>query len=493
MTELVWQRTPLLTIGFFIAKEVRNLIRNITNFIPVLAVVFVTDSAWLPYAVGGGYLVFILLSAVFNHRFFLYALTDDAVHLRTGVFSKKSLTLKYERIQQAELDQTWYFRPFGLTILRVDSAGSAGKEVEIPGLSTVLAQKLRQQMLAENKASVGGQAQDELAASSNNPQPEFVRQFGMAELIRAGIVDNKLFVLLAVLIYPVSQTDILEDHLVPWLEANVQFIEQSIWLNAGLAMAALALLFVLAIAVTVIHFYNLTLTIYKQRYQTRSGLFSIRTVSFRYHKLQRVRIRQNLRARLLKRFNLRVSQLQPSVNAQRQQSGSFVLPVLSQNDLNTLCRWLNLPDRHQLTWQRLSPLALLQPSFWVALTAPLIAIVSYLKWENSMLAVLLGATIWLTLQLYVIARWQRYGFTDNAGWLGVKSGVFGHKEHWYPLYKAQQIDCYQSPWLRFLGYADVIVYTAAGAEVIKYQPYRLAKQLQQAWLTNIATNRARWM
>ena len=374
MTELVWQRTPLLTIGFFIAKEVRNLIKNITNFIPVLAAIFVTDSTWLPYAIGGGYLVFVIASAILNHHFFLYALTDDAVHLRTGVFSKKSLTLKYERIQQAELDQTWYFRPFALTILRVDSAGSAGKEVEIPGLSVELAHNLRQQMLAEAKhASVSATAAEDDVGAAPASQPDLVRSYGIGELVRAGIYDNKLFVLLAVLIYPVSQTDILEDRLVPWLEANITFIEQSLWLNIGLAAAALSLLFVLAIAVTVVNFYNLTLTIDNQRYQTRQGLLSIRTVSFRYHKLQRVRIRQNLRARFLGRFSMRVSQLQPSANAQQQQSAAFNLPVLTQSGMSELCRWLRLPNANQINWQKISPVALLQPSFWIALTAPITA------------------------------------------------------------------------------------------------------------------------
>lgn len=508
MTELVWQRTPLLTIGFFIAKEVRNLIKNITNFIPVLAAIFVTDSAWLPYAVGGGYLGFIIVSAILNHRFFLYALTDDAVHLRTGVLSKKSLTLKYERIQQAELDQTWYFRPFGLTILRVDSAGSAGKEVEIPGLSIELAHELRQQMLAEAKraaqsphASANLSTANASADASAEPsavdtasiKPDLVRQYSVGELIRAGVFDNKLFVLLAVLIYPISQTDILEERLVPWLEANVTFIEQSLWLNLGLAAAALSLLFVLAIAVTVVNYYNLMLTIDNQRYQTRQGLFSIRTVSFRYHKLQRVRIRQNLRARLLGRFSIRVSQLQPSAHAQQQQSAAFNLPVLTESGMYELCRWLRLPNGNQLNWQKISPVALLQPSFWIALTAPTTAVLSYISWENIAVALALGASVWVALQLYAVARWRRYGFTQAEGWLGVRSGVFGSKQNWYPLFKAQQIDVYQSPWLRLLGYANVMVYTAAGAEVIKYQPTEVAMKLQQDWVATVAQNRSRWM
>ena len=497
MTELVWQRTPLLTIGFFIAKEIRNLIKNITNFIPVLAAIFVTDSTWLPYAIGAGYLMFVVISAILNHHYFLYALTDDAVHLRTGVLNKKSLTLKYERIQQAELDQTWYFRPFHLTILRVDSAGSAGKEVEIPGLTVAVAQQLRQTMLAERNAAMSEHASEQNAptdaAQPENAPVDLERHYGLGELIRAGVFDNKLFVLLAVLIYPLSQTDVLEDRVVPWLEANVTFLEESIWLNVGVATAFLAVLFVLAIGVTVVTNYNLTLTIAKQRFQTRAGLLSIRTVSFRYHKLQRVRIRQNLRARLLKRFTVRVSQLQPSAHAQQQAKGSFVLPVVTHRGLEELSRWLRLPTRQQLSWQRISPIALLQPSFWVALSAPLTATLSYLKWESALLALALGASVWLALQLYAVARWQRYGFTQVQGWLGVRSGVFGHNEYWYPVFKAQQVDVYQSPWLRLLGFADVIIYTAAGAEVIKYQPFAVAKQMQSTWLHDIANNPTRWM
>ncbi|WP_417685776.1 PH domain-containing protein [Pseudidiomarina gelatinasegens] len=496
MTELTWQRTSLLTLGFFVAKEIRQFVRNITNFIPVLAVIFVTDNDWLPYAVGGGYLVFIVISAILNHHFFLYALTDDAVHLRTGVFGKKSLTLKYERIQQAELDQTWYFRPFNLTILRVDSAGSAGKEVEIPGLPIALAQDLRQRMLAQ-AATTNHSTDSESNTGSVDESAQHIdlqRNYSLREIVRAGIMDNKIFVLLAVLIYPLSQTDVLEEQLVPWLEANVKFIEQSLWLNVGLVVTALVVLFTLAIGVTIASYYNLQFTIANQRYQARSGLLSIRTVSFRYHKLQRVRIKQNLRGRLLGRFSARVSQLQPSAHAQQQGSaGAFVLPVLTQAGVDELCHWLQLPDRSTVPWQRISSIALLNPSFWVALVAPAVAVVGYFKWQPPLLGLVIGALVWVLLQAYTVARWQNYGYVMTEGWLGIKRGVFGRIESWYPLYKTQQIDVYQSPWLRLLGYADVVVHTAAGAQVIKYQPAEVAFNLQREWTATIANNRQRWM
>lgn len=57
-----------------------------------------------------------------------------------------------------------------------------------------------------------------------------------------------------------------------WLEANIGFIESSLWLNVGLVLAVLSLLFVLAIAVTVITYYDLAVSINGDRYQARSGL-----------------------------------------------------------------------------------------------------------------------------------------------------------------------------------------------------------------------------
>ncbi|MGI0154269.1 PH domain-containing protein [Pseudidiomarina sp. WS423] len=493
--QLKWQRTPWLTLGFFIAKEIKLFIKNFTNFLPALAVIFVTDSAWVPYALGGSYLVYIFISALLNHRFFLFALSNDAVHLRTGVLGKKSLTLKYERIQQAELEQTWYFRPFNLTILKVDSAGSAGKEVEIPGLPMQQAQQLRQLMLATAPAveSEPG-ATTEATQAATAEEPQWQTQFNLAEIIKAGVIDNKIFVLLALLSYPLSQTDWLQEQMVPWLEANIGFIESSLWLNVGLVLAVLSLLFVLAIAVTVITYYGLAVSIDGDRYQARSGLFSIRTVSFRYPKLQRVQIKQNLRARLLKRFRVRVSQLQPTMAQHTAGSSAFILPVVNPELLHELRQQLNLTNANQVHWQSISALALLSPTFWVAWLAPIACLVGYFAIELSLTSsFLIAVLLWGLMQTYVVFRWRNYGFSYDSTWLAVKHGVLGRTENWYPYYKIQQLDVYQSPWLRMLGFAHIIVHTAAGAEVIKYQSLASALQLQQQWIQQVGQNQQRWM
>ncbi|CAB0150912.1 hypothetical protein PSI9734_01351 [Pseudidiomarina piscicola] len=503
MSELNWQRTPLITIAFFLFKQLKQFVTNISNMIPVFAGIFVAgkNASWLPFALVGGYLVFVLINAVLSQRFFLYAIADDAVHLKTGIFNRKHLTLNYDRIQQAEIHQVWYFRPLKLTILGVDSAGSAGKEVQIPGLTMTLAQQLRQRMLEQSNTAENASTSND--ASEPSPAPVLEKSFSSAEIVRAGIIDNKLFVFLAVLIYPISQFDLLDNYVEPWVTAHMDWFSSDLaWLMAiGVAVSALVLLFFGAIVISLLTFHDLKLTSDGERYQARSGALSIRTLSFRYPKLQGVFIRRNLRARLLQRSVIKVSQLQPRVpQGQGGQGQRFTLPVVDADFLATFCRQLRIPAAASVHWQRLSPLALLGSSLWLALLAPIIAVFLFFVADTGWVGITTAAVVWMLLQGLITLSWRNYGYsfvsTEQAPseqWFVVRRGILSRDQNWYPRRKIQQIDLRQGPWLRLLGFAHLILHTAAGSETIRYLPASEAEELQQQWLEEIATNHQPWM
>ncbi|MDN7125317.1 PH domain-containing protein [Pseudidiomarina terrestris] len=504
MSELTWQRTPLITIAFFLFKQLKQLVTNISNLIPAFAAIFVIgkDSVWVLFGLAGAYLLYVIISAVLTQRFFLYAIADDAVHLRTGIFNRKHLTLNYERIQQAEIHQVWYFRPFKLTVLSVDSAGSAGKEVQIPGLKMELAQDLRQRMLAES-VSPSGQRQESAAADTKEDAARITKHFPVAEIIRAGIIDNKLFVLLAVLIYPISQLDLLEDYVVPWVQQHLAwFNSESAWIiGAGIAVGSLAVLFLAAIAVSLLTYHDLTLTIEGERFQAKSGALSIRTLSFRYPKLQAVYVRRNLRARLLQRSVVTVSQLQPrAAQGGNPAAQQFTLPVVDAAFFAEFREQLRLPPAAEVNWQRLSPLALLGSSLWLALLAPVIATLLFFAAESGWPGIAATLAGWILMQTMVVLSWRNYGYsfvsrttTPAEQWFVVRRGIFSRNENWYPRRKVQQIDVQQGPWLRLLGFSHLILHTAAGSETLRYLPSENAQSLQQQWVDEIAKNSHRWM
>lgn len=498
MSELAWQRTPLLTVAFFFFRQIKLMVTNLSNLLPAFVGIFVAvkNNIWLLYIFIIGYVVVTLINAFLQRHYYLYAIADDAVHVKTGIFNRQHLTLKYERIQQAEIHQTWYFRPFGLTLLNVDSAGSAGKEVMIPGLSLERAHYLRQQML--ETATVTPQVEPN-ERPQTEPAPTLSQHFSTAEIIRAGIIDNKLFVLLAVLIYPAGQLDLFDNYIEPWLDQHLSWFSQdSAWVLVVLIFAVpLLLLFLFAIVMSLVMYHDLTVTIDGDRFQARSGALTIRTLSFRYPKLQAVRIRRNLRARLLNRSVLRVSQLQPRQTAAAASGQQFMLPVVSPTLMSTLREHLLLPQDTSVNWQRLSTLALLKPSLWIALLAPIALGVSYFALELEHYSFIFAAGLWLVLQTYFTLRWYNYGYTfassEREQWFAVRSGVIGRKENWYPRHKVQQIDVVQGPWLRLLGFQHLQLHTAAGSEVIKYLPSQQALTLQRDWVHAIASSYRRWM
>lgn len=486
MTELAWQRTPLVTVVFFLLKAFKQLVTNFSNFIPLLTVILVSEQKWLPYALAGGYVLFTIINAILTHRFFLYAVTDDAVHIRMGAFSKKNLTLKYDRIQQAELHQTWYFRPLGRTVLRVDSAGSAGKEVEIPGLKVDYALELRQKMLAQS-VPTGPTAADETPSDTEQ------QTFSIGELIRVGIIDNRVFLLMALLLYPLSQLDDFYDQLGDWLIANFTFLQEGNWFTyGGLVISFIVLLFIAAIFLSIVQYHNLTVSVHNNRFQARSGLLSIRTLSFRYHKLQKVRFHKNLRARLLGRTTLKVGQLQPTAAGQGQAT-QFTIPVLKPEQAQQWRDWLRLPDSNQAQFRRFSQLSLISPALWLAILFAVAAVIFYFQADSFIVALAVTTLVWVLLQAYTIARWHYKTYAEIDGWLVVRRGVFGRRETWYPLFKAQHIDVAESPWLRLLGFADVQIHTAAGSETLVYFPLDKAREIQARLTHAVASDRRRWM
>ncbi len=75
-----------------------------------------------------------LASAIVRHRRFRYAVTDEAVYVRRGLFTVNETVVPPESIQQVDVDEPLLMRPFELVSVRIYTAGTFGGRVAIPGL-----------------------------------------------------------------------------------------------------------------------------------------------------------------------------------------------------------------------------------------------------------------------------------------------------------------------------------------------------------------------
>ena len=223
-SESEWHQLSPFSIVFFIINfTVRFIREGIINLAPALAI-FITQVDdklfWLAIA-GAAFVVGLIIFSILYYRNFRYRVSDGQIILRRGILSKERTTLKFEKVQNVNLATPFYFAPLNLVNCIFDSAGSAQKEISLPGISNEYAEQVRTDIFdykSQLKASVidantSQESNDEEGNNASINDKPIIR-LSLAEIARFGLSSNMTFILLAVL--------------APFMETIVEFSKESI-------------------------------------------------------------------------------------------------------------------------------------------------------------------------------------------------------------------------------------------------------------------------
>lgn len=496
-----WERVSPLALIYFLFRAVPGLI----NLWPALVGIFAAgEEVRALFWSYGLYLLLLLTvaSTVLAYWFFRFQVQTDRIQIRSGVFNRKHLVLKYERVQQADIAQPFYLRPFELAVLGLESAGSSQQEVNIPGLSLDRAQTLKSQILAYSQAEVEAEpadASDARAVTSPEiPETDFRLQLSWQEVARYGLMHNSLILFLP-LLGPVF------DGYLPrfddWLnspEGNALrdtglalFEHQPLVLLAAMAtfavIATVLAIYVISVAAALIRYWGYTLTRQRDRYESRAGLTTLRTRGFRLHKLQLVAVRQGFIARLLRRYSISISKAGGGVQQQNESDSRFIIPVLDRASLAAIQQQLDLPHP---SWCRIHWVYLAGGMvFWgLAVTAGACVFAAQRGFHGSWGLLILPVVIAVLWR-----RWYCFKYDYQNEWISVRKGFLGRTVRHLPTVKIQKISIQQSPWLRPWGLANLTVWSTDGALSVPCIDHRIAEHIQTTVLQAEAEFRGKWM
>jgi len=82
-----------------------------------------------------------------------YAVRDKDISYKTGLISRTTTTIPFNRVQHCDIKQGLISRYFGLSKLNVYTAGGAKSDLSIPGLTSETAEKLMNYVLQKTLAS----------------------------------------------------------------------------------------------------------------------------------------------------------------------------------------------------------------------------------------------------------------------------------------------------------------------------------------------------
>ena len=479
-----WQRVSPVAVVFFALRGLRRLVSEAVSLTPLLLVVIINESLRelaLNYGLVAA-LGLLLVGAVAWYLTFLHAVIGERILLRQGVFRRRTLTLDFQRVQQADVQVPWYYRPFGLAVLTLDSAGASGETVHLSGIPAVRAEALREQILSVRARADTGPAE----AVEPATEADFTLALPRAEILRYGLMHNTLLVILP-LLAPFSEVllrrlEVVVEVVAPdWLTAESLSGAQRVLAAGGLLFGILLVLALVSVVLGLLRYHGYRLERHGEQFRYRAGLTSVLTRSVRRQRIQMVTVRLSWMGRLLGRHSMvisKVGDLQAGQDTER-----FVVPVLTDAALARLKPQLALP--HSPPWQPVHAGAMvIGAGRWLGFGAVLIGWLALQGVPVVVLALIGGLSVLVTAASAL--GWWRLRLCRDRDWVGLSQGVFGRTERWLPSARVQSVALLQPLWQRWLGLASLDVRAAGSRITLPWIPRAQAQRWRDELLCEVA-------
>lgn len=507
-SKLNWKRTSPVAVVFFLFNAVRQLG---VNALPAMAIVIATYSSasnGRQALIMSGLLALVVigtLSSVLHWLRFRFCVTHNRVLVRSGLFKREELSVEFGRIQNVNIREPFYMRPFGLALLSIDTAGSGKKEIILSGIPKKLASDLRDAMLAQKLADESESVEviDALAEKSVllSRQPK--------DIVIYGLTAN-FMIWIAIAVGAFFGTFDVGEEFGTWLMEHFDSIDAVKIIQDGLGVAqavviligALLVIFLVLPLISVLgalfRHYGYQLRVDGETYRKSSGLLTRFDESLKRHKIQAIVLRQNIVARFFKRSNmlLRVASAGSAIDTGELSmilKPAFQVPALRKDELPVLvgeffpgCE----PEKVQLT--RINRRRLGMVILGWGVLPPLLITTTVLMITISWMFALLLPLVFALAGLIVNQVWTKIGYAVVGGYGFIRKGFFGTETTVFPLFKVQRVDIRQTPGQRRKGLAQLTIHLASHTLKIPYVRVEDAKKYRDLCLYHVESSNQAW-
>ena len=492
-----WQRTSPLAAIFYIGRIVQALAKNAAqSLVPLAVVIFSLEgNLFMRIILAVAFLAAVIVTgSILQYLFFRYRITDQSILIREGVFKKKQLDIKFDRIQAINTQQNILFRYFGLVTVTFDTAGSSKQEGNLPAVKMALADSLKTRIRRERRIP----ASDENDNEVDEQQP--LLSLDKKDMIRIGLSSNRALIFL-VLLGPILEN--IDDRIESLIDRGVlDFITNgddiSIALGATLiALASIAFLLFLTLASILgafLRYHRFTLIQDEDTLRSTGGLLTRHEHSINFAKVQSLEARQNLMLRWFGRFRVRAKQ----TSSRGEERGKhFIVP---------LCQPDELPRLAESVFSNEFPEADLQPESSAFQPISIRYFRSRLLIFGVYPALVVGAGLLPFIGVYVLlvllwilvvaaCAWVVYrkrGYFVGASGVLLRRGFVGYRTNAFLHRKVQRISVTQTPSQQRKGLATVRFFLASGTLKLPYVDHAMAKQLRDYVLYRVESSRLAW-
>lgn len=411
---------------------------------------------------------------------FRYRIDAEELVVREGIFDRTERHIPFARIQNLTHQRNPLHRLFGVTELRVESAG--GHEPEAKMSVITLAEAAELEALLRRHAR--GPA---LAVPAATDGSATLHALSFADLLRIGLASNRGMVVVAAAVGYLFQSGHDPKDL-PWVQALWDWLEPraasyaqdhsamevAIAVTVAIVLALL-LLRLMSISIAILRHYGFRLSREGGRIGTEEGLLTRRHAGAAIDKIQRLSIEEPLLMRWMGRQALRVDvagglvAMNDEAQVRLRWLAPIALPAQVQQLIQTLAPSL---DAQHLRWQSLHPGAFARMVRAPSVLLGLIALAALLHGMHTGWTVqgwIASLAVGLIVLVWLRARgWLRFtAYAIDADSLHFRQGWLNRQWQSLELKRIQGVLLRQGPLDRWNGMASVAV-EVAGTGAIEY-------------------------
>ncbi len=514
-----WRRVSPTALMDFVVVMIRHGILQALPAFAVLAYSAATsDKLELRFVLGLAVLAVLLMLAwsLFSYLRFGYRLRSTRIEVRKGVLHRQVLDVDFDRIQNVSVHEPFYMRPFGMAVIGIDTAGSSGKEIRLPGIALGPAREMRERLVSDARSArledsdapeaIDGQE----AAAPRGGAPEVLLQLSRKDVVIAGLTAN-FMLWAAIAIGTVMGSGDSAESMMAWVAEwlNLRGVAEDLEREggklllaaavAGATLLALLLLPVISVVGALFRYDGYTLSIDGDRFRRASGLLSRHDDSVRAHKIQAVTWKQNAIALLFERINLQLRQASAGSGLESgQQPGladlqrSFQVPSLRPAEAEALtgrflpgCRsdGARLTGVDRRAYMLVNTVFLLGPFSLGMIVAAILVHAGFL---------ILWLVVFVTVVLIAHRCWRQTGWAVAGDHAMFRRGFIGSNTTLFPLFKVQRVDLVQTPLQARRGLAHLTVHLASHSMTIHWMRFEDAERLRDLALYQAENSQEAW-
>lgn len=449
-----------------------------------------------------GFLVFLFILIIYSYlsylrfSFFLDEEKQEFV-IQKGVLSKEHISIRLDKIQQVNINQSLIQRIIGVYSLDIDTAGSDKKEASIKAIDHHTATILRERLL--NRDTPG--TTTEKTTDGQGPNPEPLLKLSTTTLLKVGLTSNygASVALLMGFIFAIMET--LKNYTEAFqLEENpIKALS-----TEGLNLISVGVLLFFALLIILgtnilrnfIKYFDFEVIKKKAVLAITSGLFEKKHTLLKPARVQISSYSQNYFQKKLDLMNMKFKQASfdsADEDDKDNKKHDIEIPGCDENERDELLKMIFecIPPKnstfipnYRFLFLTIMLKVVIPISFFLLIGSVLVHLRPYFWW-------IIPYTILVVIMLYFEFAHHRLYLSEN--FIIKKSGIWDVEHQIMEPHKIQGITTKQYFWHKKANIGHLVLHTAAGTIHFKYGNYAEIHRMANYWLYYIESGKKDWM